>query len=214
MKIYRLLTLFLILTVYRVTAQHPPKITVDEMDDYFKEMYGPDQALINGIQFYNQYLNCAGHQYFGENKFRNGKLVIENTEFHNAPIKYNLFEQHIIVSHLGREQVYLEIILSNSRIREFELDGKVFRKLSLPGRDTLFYQVLEEEDLAVYHHWTKILIPSSSVEYSQGKFSGMLRESYLLKDSMFHSFKGAKSFSRIFPEHQSRIRRYIRKNRI
>jgi hypothetical protein len=207
-------TLLSLLCIFQLKAQYPEEKTLVELDAYFEEMYGPDQSLINGIHYYNLYLNCSGHQFFGENKFRRGNLVIENRDFHDVLIKYNLYTQQIILSHINSKQIYQEIIISNSRIQEFELDGKVFRKCYFPGTDTLFFQILEEGDIAFYFHWTIILIPIALEEYSQGKFSGMDRESYLLWHSKLYELKGARSFSRIFPEYQSQILKYIRKNGI
>ncbi|HEC43551.1 MAG TPA: hypothetical protein ENI20_12065 [Bacteroides sp.] len=199
------------LTAFQLKGQLPAE-KITELDAFFDEQYGPDQSLVNGARYYNMHLLASGHKFFGEDEFREGKLVLDNREYNDVFLKYNLYEQQIILRYTYLDQIYHEIIPSNSRIHEFELDGKVFRKCNFPGTDTLIYQIIEADDLAFYFHWSKTLSPGSSKEYIMGEFHQSKRDSYMLRNSTLHKFRGAKSFSKIFPEHQSEILKYIRKN--
>ena len=196
MKISLLITFFSIFSIFQLKAQLPAEEQITELNTYFEEQYGPDQSLVSGIHYINMHRYARGHKFFGEDEFRKGKLVIDKGEFNSVFLKYNLLEQQVILQNAYRNQMYHEIIISNSIIREFELDGKVFRKNNLRSTDTLFYQILEVEDLACYYHWTKTLNPAFSKEYRQGEFHQAERKSYLLRNSEFHQYKGARSFSR------------------
>jgi hypothetical protein len=200
--------------VCQVKAQLPEEKKVDELGEYFKEQYGPDQLLINGISYYNLHIYVTGHKFLGEDEFRSGKLLIENREYNELLLKYDLYNQQIILQSTYGNQIYNEIIISNSRIREFELDGKVFRKCYPEEKDNLFCQIIETEDLACCYHWTKSFIPLVTDKYNQGEFHIEQKDSYVLWNSNYYKFKGAKSFSKIFPEHQSTILKHIRKNKI
>ncbi len=214
LKICKLFILLSFLTVCQLEAQHPAEKTISELDAYFREKYGPDQSLVKGVRYYNEHLKYEGHKFFGEDRFTKGSLDLENREFTNVYLKYNLYEQQIILKYSYSDKVYNEIIISNTLIREFELDGRVFRKCKLTDTDTLFFQVLEAAGMTCYYHWTKTFSNTITDRYSLGEFSSQERKSYLLWQSTLHPFKGARSFSRIFPEYRSEILKYIRKKNI
>lgn len=214
-RVICLLFLFnLSVNVCHLNAQQPNEKTMARLETFFQEQYGPDQFLVNGVRYYNTHTGCTGHKFFGNNEYTRGKLILENKKYHDVFLKYNLYDQQLILQHLYKRQIYYEIILSNSRIREFELEEKLFRKCYFPCTDTLFFQVLEEGDLACYYHWSKVLIPTKTETYWQGEFSGQKRTSYLLKQSTLYEFKGARSFARVFGEDKSLVLKYIRKRKI
>jgi len=211
---YKLFTLLSFLTVFQLNAQQPAKKTIAELDAYFREQYGPDQLLVKGIRYYNEHKKFDGHKFFGKDEFTKGSLIFENREFSSVFLKYDLHKQQIILRYRYSDKVYNEIIISNTLIREFELDGKVFKKCKFTDTDTLYFQVLETGNMTCHYHWTKTLSYTISDRYSLGDFSAQEKKSYLLWQSALYPFKGARSFSRIFPDYQSEILKYIRKRKI
>ncbi|MFC2098349.1 hypothetical protein ACFLSP_01255 [Bacteroidota bacterium] len=209
-----LITFFFFINVSLLKAQQPDEQSVAKLEAHLNELYGPDQFLVNGVRYYNTHISMDGHKFYGEDEFTRGKLVLEDNQYHDVFLKYNLLDQQLILQHFFNKQVYYEIILSNSRISEFELDGKIFRKCYFPSTDTRFFQVLGDGDLACYYHWTKMLVTTYTESYRQGEFSNQKRKSYLLWQSKLYEFKGARSFARIFAQDQSQVLRYIRNNRI
>lgn len=195
-------------------AQDPDAGVVDELYQSFLDSYGPDQNLINGIRFYNLHAYYAGHKFFGEDMFVKGRLVLDRGTYPDVYLKYDLYGQQLILQANYTDGSYNEIIVSDSRLRGFELESKTFRKLYFPETDTLIFQVIGNGDPGCLYHWIKEIIPNSTGPQSVYEFSKMKRKSYVLTNSTMREYKGARSFSKSFPDYRPQVMSYIRQEKI
>ena len=187
---------------------------ITELNYYFVERYGPDQNLINGALYINLHRQATGHKFLGEDVFTTGRVVLDNREYNDLRLKYDLYNQEVILQYDFLKGGTKEIILNSLRIQEFELEGRVFRRIHFPETGALFFQVIAEGDIGCYHHYLKEIIPKVSGEHSLLEFSQTKRKSFIARYSELHKFKGSRSFTRIFPEYRSQLQKYFRQNKI
>jgi len=167
-----------------------------QLENDFRNKYGPDQRLINGKRYYNQHMWSTGHKFLGEDEYQPGELVIDNHSFNNLQLKYDIYNQHVLLLH-GKEGVgYNEIIINSLKLDEFHLGDKVFEKCYFPETDTLLLQVYKGKQLTFLYHWWKELIPKIRGQYNVSEFSLPKRKSYVLLPSGVYESSNARSFAR------------------
>ena len=189
--------------------------TIYSWKKYFDLSYGPDYNLINGIKYLNLYPNADGHAFFGENQFYTGRLVMADREYQDVYLKYDIFNQNIILQYNQVAGGTAQILLHNEFIYEFKIDGKRFRKYSFSETGTRFYQVVTSGKIYCLYYWEKVLNYSPTSTSSLYDFTSQKKESYIVMNGKPYRFKSKKVFVRLFPvQHQKEIKQFIRYNKI
>ena len=194
-------------------AQQTGENIIKELTELVVESYGPDQHLINGAEYFNLHIRSEGHKFLDEDKYYKGSVVIDKKIYKDVFLKYDIYNQQVLllIEHpLGGNK---QIILNNLRINEFEINGRIFHKFTFPGTTTLFYQVIGNDEMACLYHLKKQEIPRAIDQYNLSEFTDVQKKSYLHWQSELHAFKGNKSFVGIFPDHQPQIKTFIRQNK-
>ncbi len=189
--------------------------TIYNWEKYFYLSYGPDYNLINGIKYLNLYPTVIGHPFFGENQFYTGRLVIADREYQDVYLKYDIYNQNIILRYSRVAGGTAQILLHNEFIHEFKIDGKRFRKYSFSETGTRFYQVVTSGKLYCLYHWEKVLNYSPTSTSSLYNFTPQKKEAYIVMNGKLYRFKSKKQFLKLFPvQHQKEIKQFIRNNKI
>ena len=195
-------------------SQDPDRVSVRELNNSFHLAYGPDQNLVCGLKYIHEHLPYDGHKFFMEDAFVKGKLFLEKGIYPDVFLKYDIYGQQLILKVSDSDDYYDEIIVTDSRFKGFELEERNFRKLYFPETDTLIFQVIGQGDPVCLHHWEKEIIRNSQDPANFFKFSKMIRISYVVTNSSLHRFKGARSFSKAFPDYRAEVMKYIRGEKI
>jgi hypothetical protein len=181
---------------------------------FFNQSYGTDYNLVNGIRYLNLYPSAEGHPFLGEDRFYNGKLVVNNKVYQDVEIKYDIYNQEIILQYPYFSGSTDKIVLVEEFIDEFEMDGKLFRKYTFPETAPRFYQVVFQGNISCLYYWKKDLLKGSSAQ-SFYKYAPEKKIPYLVIDEKLCFFRGRKSFVELLPsKYQKEIRLYLRSNNI
>ncbi len=189
---------------------HNRKAEVEEM---IAVSYGPDQYLINGIEYVNLHIRSEGHKFLGEDKYHAGSVVVENKTYHHVFLKYDIFNQQLLLLIEHPSGGNKQLIMNNLRIDGFSLDGRTFRKYTFPGTGTRFYQVLGSEEMSCLHHFRKQEISKPVDNNTLSEFTETHKRSFLYRHGELTEFKGNRSFVRMFSGHEAEIKAFIRENR-
>jgi hypothetical protein len=208
-----LIFFFLAVLPFMLTAQQPGENIIAELHELATEFYGPDQHLVNGIEYVNLHIRSSGHKFLDEDRFYEGRVVIDNKVYHHVFLKYDIYNQQVLLLIRHHSGGHKQIILNTVRIDEFEINGRKFRKYAFPGTGTRFYQVIGSDEMACLYHFSKLEILNPVDRYTISKFTEEKKKSYLYGQSKVHEFKGSRSFVRVFHDHQPQIKAYIRKNK-
>ena len=199
---------------FHLPAQKAGPEIMAELEHMISESYGPDQELINGIEYFNLHIHSSGHKFLDEDKYYEGWVAIDNKLYNHVLLKYNLFNQQVLLLIDHPQGGNKQIILNNLRINGFMINGRVFRKYSFPGYPTRFYQVIGDDGMACLYHFRKQEIPRATDQNNLSEFTEVDKKSYLHWRSELHAFKGNRSFVRIFHDHQGQITSMIRQNKL
>ena len=128
-----LAVLFLSVSVNcHIMAQYIDDSRLNELKSDFEIAYGLDENLINGFRYRDKYPDAEGHPFWGDNQFFEGAIVINDKEYNNVFLKYDIAGQNIILQYRNSVNGIEQIQLNNYDIKEFEIRGKLFRKLQFP----------------------------------------------------------------------------------
>jgi hypothetical protein len=201
-----------------LSAQKNNTLLSDSTDLYslVQKEYGPDQVLINGLYPEDYVRDAIGHPFFQDNKFYPGYIILHNQKFDDVSLKYNIFDQNIIVSQPVDENNTLQIIPPNKFITEFRVNDKLFRKFCFDGANEKFFQVIYDGDIkCLYSITKKRFISYHTQKFSSFKFSKEIRDSYLLIDQKLYRYNTLGSILRHFPDKtKPEIKAFCKKERI
>jgi|GEM_PF-23173 len=194
-------------------AQQTGENIIEELTELVAESYGPDQHLINGAEYFNLHIRSAGHKFLDEDKFYKGRIVIDKKVYDDVSLKYDIFNQKVLLLISPPGGGHKQIILNNVRIDEFEINGRIFHKYISPLTRTFFYQAIGNDEMACLYHFKKQEVPRPGENNTLSKFTETQKKSYLYWQSELHEFKGNRSFVGIFSDHQPQIKAFIRQNK-
>lgn len=172
-----------------------------------RKAYGPNQDLVNGVQYSNKYLQLEGHPYFLDDHFVNGSLIINGQEFSNVFIRYDIYSQHLELEYETFSEASNSLVTVNDHVDGFKHGDYWFKKLDLDGEQQ-FYQVIGTEQFSCYVHWKKNTYSNINADLFTDAVCNYLIQ---MKGEPL-GFKNRKSFAGCFHEsRQKEIRRLLRK---
>ena len=191
-------------------------VSYDELYQSVQKKFGVDQELTNGIFYEDQFREAIGHPFLFDNDFHNGYLIFRNKKYDYVKIKYDIYEQHLVLYYAFFGS-YVWIIPPNEFVSEFSIDGRVFRRFSFEGKNAAYNQVIYDCDkLKCIYSWSKKRYDSAHKGmFNSYKFTDSRLKAFLFQENTWFEFHNNRSFIRLFPaESRIRIKKYIKQNKI
>ncbi len=212
----RLFISFLILqgTCSYVAVSGQSGIDVRLVKEHFDRSYGPDYNLVNGRQYKLNY-SITSHPFFNAELPRLGRVVVNGMIYDALPINYDLYQQVLIAQHISPVIGTNYLVLNIEFVDEFMLDGKLFRKVILPGEKTRYAQVIESDSQRFVIFWKKNMNFSGSMNETPYRYSEQMRRIFL-EDGHLLAAAGSKSafLTRYNDSQRPLIRQYMRDRHI
>jgi hypothetical protein len=175
-----------------------------------RKAYGPNQELVNGVQYYNKHMQVENHPYFLDGNFVNGSVDINGRRFSDVQVRYDTYSQHLEVEYETFSEATNSLVAVNDHIDGFTHGHHLFQKLDLEGVPK-YYQVIETEQFSCYIHWSKNLDRITYSNFYAEQFTDAEGHFLLQLNGHTVEFKNRRSFSACFQEaHQKQIRRMLR----
>jgi hypothetical protein len=160
--------------------------------------------------------DVIGHPFLQDKIFFHGYVVVHNQKFDHLFLKYNIFDQNIIVSLTAADNSPLKVIPPNTFVSEFFLNGKLFRKFCFDGMNEKYYQVVYDGKIKCLFSFSKNRYESfHNSDYRSFKFSGDIKKSWLLIGQNLYPYKTLRSFLQYYPDRlRPEIKTYCRKKKL
>ena len=206
---------FLCLIQLALVAQEGTTDPSQEYAELVERAYGQDQALVNGLQYYNRHPQSLGHPYLLEGWVHQGSVSLRGKLYPGLWLKYDIHGQQVEVEYRTMIGADNQVVLVSDRVDNFSIGNYFFEKLKLEGEQEQFYQVLGEGRMVWYIRWEKKLEAVSGNTRFIEEYSSP-RRSYLLElDASIHPFNNKKSFIQLFPKAiQKDMKKLIKSNNI
>lgn len=186
--------------------------------EYDKIVGNENTGLYNGPEFVDQFLDTwdNSHIYLKSSAFMKSRLVYNNQSYINVPLKYDLFEDNVIIrssDHLSAFQV--KLIAEN--ISSFSVHGRTFTKLNgtkldLIGND--FFEIASlGKSVSLYIKHLKKKKRETVENVLQYSF---YKDNYyiLAYGGVYHPIYSIKDFKEIFPDKYKQIKIFYKQNKI
>ena len=186
----------------------------NQVKERFDRTYGSDYNLLNGRQYFLLYSNTSDPFLNGE-LARPGRLVLNGVEYEGLPINYDLYQQAVILQYLSHTGEIRYLVLNREAVDEFTLDGKIFRKATLPGESEKYVQVIGYGDMRFIISWKKNMNYAVSMGATPYNYTKASRRIYLEDDRGVYPAGSKSAFLEAFDESlRTPVKQYLRRERI
>lgn len=221
---YRLASLFYIIFLFLHTpiCFSQPNSTAKQgnlfllVNNKVDSLLGNDFLLMNARFFINKYPKSKGNPYFEATDNAPGKLVLNKKEYNNIQLIYNIYDQRLnfCVDKSSKNGLILE--LNNQVITKFILGDKIFvnsHELPLFPQSGFYEEVFLGKHLKVYARWSKLLINSVTLEYTD-EFTSQKRILLFEINGGKVDISSRHDFLKIFAGESKKLKSFIKKNKI
>jgi hypothetical protein len=198
-----------------VLAQIAPDLSFPEISEDANEKYGPSAELLNGKKYHYPYRSAKGNPFFDEKGDDNASVQIDGKLYENQTIRYDIYNQMMVLDYKDRSGAPRSIVLRNEWIDYLIIDGYQFKKY--PGEDGLerFGQVIHEGNFSCIYFWEKKYAPDLQQGEQHYRFSDPQLQANIVVQDHFYSYSGRRSFLRCFPKtYKAEIKKYMKERRI
>jgi hypothetical protein len=171
----------------------------------FDDAIGAENTKIfNGVEYIEKHrMINEKHKFFQSNNFVQGTVYYEGQPFFNVPLKYNIFEDLVIVSPQERKWQNAYRLFEN-KLEAFELHGKKFINInSLEAPIKGIYQLLYDDEniqlLKKYRTKEKMIRKDAFVHY---EFREQKPKYYFFQDGEYWELNRG-NLLKVFPDHRS-----------
>ncbi|MDP5231076.1 MAG: hypothetical protein NWQ38_11845 [Cellulophaga sp.] len=172
-------------------------------------------GLFNGLQYVEKYrTDSESHMFFLDRNFKNGSLSLVTKKFSNIPLKYDVFDDALIVKSFTKENV-TALILDNSIVKSFEIEGHEFSFLHTIDNKipTGYYELLyENASFSLYKKHIKKIVKKTSDGYVNFGFKDTYTY-YFYYENEYTTIKKPANFVTIFPDLKYEIQLSITKHK-
>lgn len=191
--------------------------TIETAYKIVQETYGTDPVLINGKKFEDIYRNDLGHPYLMTDEFLPGSITVHHVKSDNIKLRYNIFDQSLVVSYSSTDNSDILIIPPNEFVAGFSFNGLNFNKYWLsPDKMEFCQDIYVSEELTLAYRWSKKRYDSyHNTSFKAYKYSQDMQELYVILNGTAYPVNSNKSFIRIFEEkYQKDISDYLKTRKI
>ena len=174
----------------------------------FDKKVGIENSILNsGYLFQKKHKTKKGaHQFLGENIFHEkNKILYKGQNFYNIPLKYDLFNENLIVNITTKTEKH-SVILTKKYIKSFSIGDKNFINSKKHG----YLEVISNSrSIILYKKHTKKRLEKKD---KKNRYSVYLKKEkyYLEIKENFYPIKNRKSWSALFPNQKKEIKKHYR----
>ncbi|MGJ8742973.1 hypothetical protein [Polaribacter sp.] len=162
----------------------------------------------NGVIYIEQYRTLKdNHHFLIDHNFHNGDVEYDGQTYYNIPIKYDVFEDNLIVKIPSVNENY-PLVLAKEKISAFYLNSNSFINTKENG---FMSQLSKYKDFILYKKYFKKRLSKTSTRFSYHKF--IPENTYFIgKNDVYTNINKKKYWLQLFPNKKNIIRGYFKEN--
>ena len=200
---------FIVFSLYLLSCS---PVKSQENFTHVDDIYGLNPELYSGrvyTDFYNT--KIKGHQFLKSPSFSTGSLVINELNFENQQLNYDIFKQKLLLSFTNYSQAHRIIEIPLSKVYSFSLSNKQFRILKMHDSTLKIFQVIGDSTFNILIFWRKNINTTTSTSVYDYKFSETKREIWLIRNKEYKQVNSNKALVKLFTKEQSqKVKKWIK----
>ncbi len=204
-----------------LTLQSQQNVSQENYYNWFDNQVGIENTdLYNGIRYKELYRVKNGkHKFFQSSNFIKGKIVYKNQTYYNIELKYDLFEDQVLINLQTRSGNSIFQLIKEF-VESFTLSNKKFVNLSehkVHNSSTSiqgFYQIsYHGADIIIYKKHSKYRIKhyEKKIIFSEFKNKDTY---YIYNEGSYYLIDSKSDLTKLFPNHKKTINSFYNKNRL
>jgi hypothetical protein len=217
--------IWLIVNLFTVSTILSPELTFaqtndnqinsEEVKSYYQNYFKADPRLISGDFYQTPVMsNSTGDPYFIDANWKDGSVIINDLEFQNLQLRYDISSHQIILNTLNQTDSYLQIALKKEQISEFVMNGRIFRPY--PSDDPVygrrFAEVIVQGDINF------LVVKSKNLKVTEGGVSDYMYQTSTRKSIQIGEqllpYRGVKTLKKEFPELKVQLKQFTKSNHL
>lgn len=196
-----------------------PKLNAQQIaiTDYLAECerkYGSDADLVNGEKYYYPYRQSQGDPFFFSES-RSAVILIHNKEFEGQQLRYDVFNQKLILDFKDIYGSTSSLVLRNEWVEAFAFENQKFIRMDDPEGEPGFFQLVAGGHVSCIYEWSKDQLLNLNSGVQSYYFTEPKKESYLVIGGQFYPYRSNKSFLKAFdPERQKTVKQFMKQTKI
>lgn len=177
-----------------------------------------DPLLVNGRIYRIFRSKAQGNPFLFSDEWYAGTIHIMQHEFNDREVKYDVYQDALILRIQNETANYTQIRLNESFIDSFVMAGhrkfvrtKVF---SSPKIETNYAEIIANDNISLIRTYEKSFIEIYNNFTPDGSYGDLATKEFLIKDKKVVNVSKKRFFVRAFDNYKNQIRRYMRKNDI
>lgn len=188
--------------------------SITEYLEECERKYGSDASLVNGEKYFYPYARAEGDPFL-YSEAREAVIRVHEKEFPGQLLKYDIFNQQVILS---VDDIYggvTSLVLRNEWVNSFSFDSKLFRRMTGPEGEEVYFQVVVDGPISCVYSWEKDYLLNLNSGVQNYYFTEPTKESYLFIDNKYHPYRNNRAFLKAFDsDHQKSIKQYMRQSKV
>ena len=213
---------FTVLIVFSSLAISPvygqkPTAQIAALVAYAHEVYGSDDALVNGRAYIPDHYNAKGNPYFLTDQWIEGTISKEGRKYENQDILFNIEKDHLILMTTLKNGNKIMLIPDDESIESFTLGSHSFINAShIKQQDLLsgFVENVYSGDFRVVIKYQKAFVGEYTNNNPRGFYTKTKSSIYLLADEQVFKLFTKQALFDYFSAYKKEIRSFLRKNNI
>lgn len=190
------------------------RISTDDAFNTMEAHFKTNQALVNGVLFVDKYRNDVGHPFLNSPYFSEGILNLNNLEYTECKLGYNLVDQKIVVVEKNDVKIKNPFIPPVEFIDSFQISEMVFKKSNEENR--FYLQVFESKQFNIlaylYKKSTKSYHKKNVLAY---KHSEVIADIFVVIDNTKYKVATKRNYVSLFPSKiEKPLSSFIKKYRL
>jgi len=190
----------------------------EELINIIDRIYGSDDLLLNGPNFYPSHYGAAGHPYFATDKWSSGSIYFNEHVYEKIPFKYNLEINEIILQAEKITGAIEEIILNSSFVDSFRIDDHIFINAQIIDETrnlhTGYVELLYSKRMLFLVKHKKSFASVYNDKTPMGKYNTHNPVYYIIYENNITKIANRKAFLTYFEEYKKEIKKYLKKHKL
>lgn len=177
-------------------------------------------GLFNGLRYEEKYrMTNSNHKFYRSRDYLVGDIIYDNQTYYNIKMKYDIFENHVIVNLVTNTGNNI-LKLLNSKLEGFSISENEFTKISNStiqnsnNKMNGFFEVLfKEPTLILYKKYKKKAKKNINKKYLYFTFKNE-NKYYCYNINNYYLIKSKKDWINIFPNQKKLVLSFYNENKI
>jgi len=214
MRMRHTLTCMVLVAFIGLPGLYAQQISITDYLAECERKYGSDADLVNGEKYYYPYRQSQGDPFLFTDP-RAAMIQIHDKEFSGQLLRYDIFNDQLILDFQDLYGATSSLVMRDEWVKGFAFENQQFVRMQGPDGLSGYFQLVSDGHFSCVYSWSKDYQLNLTSGVQSYYFSEPDKESYLVVDGQFHSYRSNRSFIKAFdPTLQKMVKQFVKEAKL